>query len=280
MNKGFFVAVLGVVLGAMVLIFFNQTSTPVGGSVSTPVTGSAIAASRTSGGAVSGTVSPSTQQPSPAQPQTVAPKPAPAQAVAPKPAPQSAQPAEAPAPQPERTKLAQSATDSRSAVQTPAAPPVPVRTEAPKPVPAPKPAEPAKPETPAPAPKPSRPEPEEVRKPASTPSTQATAPQKGVLALKNIGLHFRDNGMALRIEADGPFSYRTFALPTPERYVVDLVGNWSNMRAPSVPSNLLIKSVRLGNQGSGPRLVLDLQRSLKKHDIVQVAPNILEFRLQ
>ena len=86
--------------------------------------------------------------------------------------------------------------------------------------------------------------------------------------------------MALRIEADGPFSYKSFVLPSPERYVVDLVGEWVNMRAPTVPSNMLIKSVRAGSQSSGPRLVLDLQRPLKTHDVVLIAPNILEFRVQ
>ncbi|MDR3074041.1 MAG: AMIN domain-containing protein [Deltaproteobacteria bacterium] len=86
--------------------------------------------------------------------------------------------------------------------------------------------------------------------------------------------------MVLRIEADGAFSYKTFALPSPDRYVVDLGGVWQNMRPPTVPSNMMIKSARVGAQGNSPRLVLDMQRPPRKHSMTWTAPTVLEIYIE
>ncbi|MCC8194744.1 MAG: AMIN domain-containing protein [Deltaproteobacteria bacterium] len=86
--------------------------------------------------------------------------------------------------------------------------------------------------------------------------------------------------MVLRIEADAPFSYKTFALPSPDRYVVDLAGNWDKMRVPTVPANTMIKGVRAGKQAGGPRLVLDMQRAPGKHSVTWVSPTVLEIAIE
>ena len=165
--------------------------------------------------------------------------------------------------------------------------PEPVTPEPAKPEPAkPEPAkpEPAKPEPakPEPAkPEPAKPEPAKPEPAKAEPAKPVTpAPMKKSLVLKNIGMHFKEKGVVLRIEADGGFSYKTFVLPTPDRYVVDLGGSWSGMRVPTIPANNMVKSARVGSQAGGPRLVLDLQRAPKKHRVTWVAPTVLEIYME
>jgi len=99
------------------------------------------------------------------------------------------------------------------------------------------------------------------------PSKPQAAPVSGTRSLRNISLHFAGQGMELRIEADAPFPSNAFVLTGPDRLVVDLPGSWKEMRKPSVPENRLIKDARLGQQPSGPRLVLDLTGPIKGHKV-------------
>ena len=256
MNKGFFVVFLGVIVGAMALIFVNQASNP------TP----AAPPARTVADAAP--VSPPPPPPAAVEPTR---RTAPAIPAEP-PRPQNVEPVAPEQPKPETPKPEQVKPEQR---QPESVRPEPVKPDAAKPSDStaaqPQPAPPARetqPQTPA-TPVTSKPE---------TPVSQEK-PRKS-LALLNIGLHFKNNGVALRIEADGPFSYKTFALPTPDRYVVDLVGKWRNMRAPKVPANMLIKSARVGSQSSGPRLVLDMQRSPRKHNVTWISPTVLEIQIE
>lgn len=102
---------------------------------------------------------------------------------------------------------------------------------------------------------------------------------KGAHALRKIGLHFAQQGLLLRIEADSPFPCKTFVLDNPHRLVVDLPGSWKNVKSPSVPQNRLVKSVRVGAQPAGPRIVLDLT-SLPKGHSVRRDGNIVEISVQ
>lgn len=231
MNKGFFVIFLGIVAGAMALIFFNQASTP----STIPVNPGTVAVAVPPASPEPGRPQPS--KPEPATPEPVTPEPA-------KPEPATPTPVTPEPAKPEPAKPEPVAPEP--------AKPEPVKTELVKPEPA-KP-EPAKPVTPAPV--------------------------KKSLALKDIGLHFKEKGVVLRIEADGGFSYKTFVLPSPDRYVVDLGGSWSGMRMPAIPANNMVRSARVGNQAGGPRVVLDLQRSLHKHRVTWVAPTVLEIYLE
>ena len=97
--------------------------------------------------------------------------------------------------------------------------------------------------------------------------------------LKDIGLHFSGQNMQLRIEADTPFPCRAFVLNKPDRLVIDLPGSWKGMKAPSVPQNRLIKTVRVGSQPAGPRIVLDLESAPKAHK-VQRNGNVVEIVVQ
>lgn len=275
MNKVFFVVFLGIILGAMALIFVNQASPPAG------VAGTYREASRETGSA-GGTAgvpvtaplndAPGTRPPAPEAPT------APATASA---KPEPVQPALPAPPKPEPAAPGVSAPQTVLPEPVKPEPATPVTREPAKPEPAkPEPAVPARPETP----KPETPAATADMTPVtSTPETPAKADAgqvKKSLTLVNIGLHFKGSGMALRIEADAPFSYKTFALPSPDRYVVDLVGTWNKMRAPSVPSNNMIKGARAGKQAGGPRLVLDMQRSPKKHNVTWVTPTVLEIVIE
>ncbi|SBV95972.1 exported hypothetical protein [uncultured delta proteobacterium] len=279
MNKGFFVVFLGIILGAMALIFVNQTSGPGTAPVpaqqaAAPEGGSGISG-QGAGPATVATAPQSAPQPAPAKPET--PKPEAPKPEAPKPEAPKPEAPKPEAPKPEAPKP-----------ETPK--PVAPKPETPKPE-EPKPEAP-KPEAPKPvAPKPEVPKPEAPKPETATamtpvtskPETQANpggSQMKKSLTLVNISLHFKGGGMALRIEADAPFSYKTFALPSPDRYVIDLVGTWDNMRAPTVPSNNMIKSARAGKQAGGPRLVLDMLRAPKKHNVVWVSPTVLEIIIE
>ena len=92
---------------------------------------------------------------------------------------------------------------------------------------------------------------------------------KGTHTLKNIGMRFAGQKIELHIESDSAFPCKSFMLTNPNRLVIDLPGTWKGMKAPAVPQNRLIKGVRLGNQATGPRLVLDLSEAPKGHDIVR-----------
>lgn len=149
---------------------------------------------------------------------------------------------------------------------------------------------PAAPETPdaptqaepaaAPAPPPARPTP-----PPAPPAQAATAPQSPGTASKaegsgkilDISLHFKEQGMFLRVEGDGPLPAKYFILSQPERLVVDLPGSWRGMQSPAVPGNNIVKSARVGRQGNADRLVLDLAAPVKKHELTRVNDNKVEI---
>jgi hypothetical protein len=86
-------------------------------------------------------------------------------------------------------------------------------------------------------------------------------------ALKNIAFSFSGQNLRLLIQADSPFPCKAFALTGPDRLVIDLPGTWKDMKAPVTPQNRLVRTVRLGAQPAGPRLVLDLIAPLKRHSV-------------
>jgi hypothetical protein len=105
---------------------------------------------------------------------------------------------------------------------------------------------------------------------ASTGASRQASVDRGRGSIIEISLQFRGRGMALVIEGDGPLPARHFVLTGPDRLVVDLPGAWRNLKAPAVPSNNLVQSVRLGRQDNADRLVLDLKTKLKSHGINRI----------
>ncbi len=264
MNKGLLGIILAVVLGAMVLIMFGQkgkqptrpAETALGGQ--TQVNATASAARNATQSAPqnvtqsAGALRPAAQVPPPPA------RPANATAVAAAPVTPPAGATPPPLPK----------------VEPPVSTPPANATTAPKPVTA-SPAPAAKPVEPVPAAKPAA-KPESPKPEAAA----AITPAKGPHTLKNIGLHFKGKAIVLRIESDNAFTGRTFVLPGPDRMVVDLAGEWNNLKAPSIPSNNLVKGVRIGKQSGGPRLVLDLTRPPKTHDAARPSPTVMEITIE
>ena len=111
------------------------------------------------------------------------------------------------------------------------------------------------------------------------PAKEPVLSDKDSHTLRDIGLHFAGQSMQLRIEADSPFPCRTFVLNNPDRLVVDLPGSWKGVKAPVVPQNRLVKTIRVGSQPSGPRIVLDLSAAPKGHKL-QRNGNVVEIVVQ
>jgi hypothetical protein len=95
----------------------------------------------------------------------------------------------------------------------------------------------------------------------------AALSEKGTHNLKNISLLLSGDEAILRIEADSAFPCKTFVLTGPDRLVIDLPGVWKGMKTPPPQNNRIIRAVRMGQQSAGPRLVLDLNASLKGHKV-------------
>ena len=94
-----------------------------------------------------------------------------------------------------------------------------------------------------------------------------------------MSVEFAGQQMKLRIEASGPFAAKVFALPNPERLVIDLPGKWEQMKNPTVPANKIVTGARLGKQENGYRVVLDLAGPVKKHNVVREG-NVVEVFVQ
>ncbi len=119
----------------------------------------------------------------------------------------------------------------------------------------------------------------ETPKPAE-PVNDAELSPSAAHALRDISVEVFEEQVIVRIEAEGPFPVKTFLLPNPNRLVVDLPGDWTNIKAPSVPQNRLIRSARLGSQSSGPRLVLDLRAPLTSRTVQRPDSNTVEITLE
>ncbi|MDL2316898.1 AMIN domain-containing protein, partial [Desulfovibrio sp. OttesenSCG-928-A18] len=115
--------------------------------------------------------------------------------------------------------------------------------------------------------------------PDPAPSQSSASPgDKNSHTLLNIELRPDGRQVTLVLEADSPFKVKPFALPGPDRLVIDLPGTWRGIRGPTVPENRFVKNVRLGKNEKGPRIVLDLHRTMK-HTVTQ-KDNVVEIVMQ
>ena len=297
MNKGFTLAVLGVVLCAMGLIFFLQS----GGETpsTTPVSQSPGAGGSFPNPSVNGT------SVAEAPRMTNSPRPTPPTAVVPEGNSRPSAPAAGPTTQAPRVTPPTGDTGRAELPQV-----EPPRTDAPRveppkveppavapprvdpPVVAPAKVEPPKVEAPAGPAKtepaktepakvePSKAEPAKTEQPKTTPVREENLSLTAAHALRAIELRFSDRKMILRIEADGAFPIKSFFLPDPDRLVLDLPGKWTGMKAPTVPQNKIVKAARLGNQTTGPRLVLDLNGPLKNRSVQRINAGTVEITLE
>ena len=79
--------------------------------------------------------------------------------------------------------------------------------------------------------------------------------------MQSLSFKYQGSELLFILKADSRFDYKSFLLPSPERLVVDIAGNWQGLEAPTVPSNRLVSGVRLGKTDKGRRIVLDLKEA-------------------
>lgn len=133
-------------------------------------------------------------------------------------------------------------------------------------------AQPGKPASPA---QPAAPEQPSIQTRPQATGTATVQQSSGKIV--SLGLHFRNQGMYISIEGDSPLPAKYFVLPDPERLVIDLPGSWQGLKTPAIPSNNLVKSIRIGRQGNADRLVLDLHSPLKTHEIQRINDKKVEI---
>ncbi len=161
-------------------------------------------------------------------------------------------------------------------------PPTPSMTATPAPVPAPLVREPAPvpqvpvqtapPKDPAPVPPARTPAPEE-RTPAA-PSKPA-APK----VVSSIVVYATQEGATVRVVGAVPLVYKTLHLKNPDRAVVDLDGPWT-VKAPGVPANKVVNTVRIGKQAKGTRIVIDLKGAPEAVNFIKKDARTLDVRVR
>jgi len=110
--------------------------------------------------------------------------------------------------------------------------------------------------------------------------TRSTLPaQSGKQVITNAVLTMDGDVVTLRLEANGPISGRSFMLPSPDRVVLDIAGDWK-LAVPRVPSNRMLRELRLGARGDGIRLVFDMRVKPNKATLKQAGSRVLELRIR
>ena len=82
----------------------------------------------------------------------------------------------------------------------------------------------------------------------------------------------------LTLQGNAPMVGHYFTLADPDRVVLDIAGNWE-VEIPRVPSNRLIRSVRVGLHDDKTRIVFDM-KTTGKVALVPLNRNSLELRIQ
>lgn len=130
-----------------------------------------------------------------------------------------------------------------------------------------------KPESPKPAAKPDTPAPQ-AKSAAHDREQAATQPH----TLTKFVVLVREKGATVRLVSETPMTYKSMALPDPDRMVVDLEGAWQ-IKAPGVPRNDVVTNVRLGKEASKTRIVIDLSQKVRSRVILSPDRKTLDIRL-
>lgn len=85
--------------------------------------------------------------------------------------------------------------------------------------------------------------------------------------------------VVFRITGAAPIKTKTLLLKDPNRYVVDLQGNWG-IQLPRVPKDLWISGIRLGHHEETTRLVFELTRAPVSAKVVKINNTTVEVRIQ
>ena len=85
--------------------------------------------------------------------------------------------------------------------------------------------------------------------------------------------------VVFRMTGAAPIKTKTLLLKDPNRYVVDLQGNWG-IQLPRVPKELWISGIRLGHHEESTRLVFELTRAPVSAKVVKINNTTVEVRIQ
>ena len=86
--------------------------------------------------------------------------------------------------------------------------------------------------------------------------------------------------VVFRATGAGPIPrIKTLLLKNPDRYVVDLQGNWG-IQTPRLPADLWIKEIRVGHHEDATRLVFELNRTPKSATAAKVNGSTVEVRIK
>lgn len=85
--------------------------------------------------------------------------------------------------------------------------------------------------------------------------------------------------VTFRISGAVPLKTKTLLLKDPNRYVVDLQGNWG-IQLPNVPKDLWISGIRMGQHEHATRLVFELTRAPVSASVVKINDTTIEVRIK
>ena len=93
---------------------------------------------------------------------------------------------------------------------------------------------------------------EEVSRPKVLVTRGKLPSEDGTSVITNATLRMDGDVVTLRLEANSPISGKTFILSGPDRVVLDLSGDWK-LASPRVPSNRMLRELRVGKRSDGIR---------------------------
>lgn len=120
---------------------------------------------------------------------------------------------------------------------------------------------------------------EEVSRPKVLVTRGKLPSEDGTSVITNATLRMDGDVVTLRLEANSPISGKTFILSGPDRVVLDLSGDWK-LASPRVPSNRMLRELRVGKRSDGIRLVFDMRVKPVKASVKQVSADILELSIR
>ena len=137
----------------------------------------------------------------------------------------------------------------------------------------------AAPATSSPA-SPATPAPEEKEALAKVLVTKSSlAPAEGKQVITSAVLTMDGELVTLRLQGNAPLTGKAFTLTGPERVVLDLDGRWT-VEAPRVPSNRMVRALRVGNQENTTRLVFDMRVKVNKSAVSNPDATSLELSIR
>lgn len=114
-----------------------------------------------------------------------------------------------------------------------------------------------------------------VEKPAATPEKAEPQYERVVTSAR---FSMQGSQIKLTLQGNAPMVGHYFTLENPDRVVLDLAGNWE-IKMPGVPSNRLIRAVRIGQHDDKTRIVFDM-KTRGKAALVPLNRNALELCIQ